>query len=917
MIVNKQNNIGRRKSVINESNISLNKEGQNKKFGSPSPKRKRRSVFNSQDSPENIKSKKIIINTDNINVEKIKGKTNFQNQKRRGSYSDLFKLKQNYITNDIHLSQKQGSKYSDLYKNGIRVFEDFDIEDKKNSNNNSLKNSFSLSMNKSKKNLKNLTIGRRASMPCTLRNKNFNLLDGLGIKSEKNGNGNDEYNRTLSNNNINKNKKDKSNSDNDCSSSSLISSSLSSNDKKDSEISTNEIGVKNNLCNQNCDKINNKSSFKKSFQSNGSNKASKKNSKRTSRKITSGDEKNKNLIRNVDEGNDKGENKIKEVDEKGRKNNKLNGDTRKRKFKKNNNIKCKEKQLNDKINNLDEDIKKQVLKKNNSFEKNESKFNEEFKLREKDIEKFLIKSESLGNLLIKHKKYNMRNLNRILENNKFLNFECFTAKRIFKAQLKDKINNLDDDIKKQVLKRNNSFENNEFIINKEFKLNIKDIEKFLIKSKSLGNIFKNKKYNIKNIELLISKYKILYSQNLKDKLKLYTVSNENKINHTDTITKVNFDLSDTKPSLLNKLKSILKSNDNTPESLKKVSYDNIFSLKNSRNINTKIYSPSSIKYNSEELHSSEIKNNVESFLTREGKVSFFVNENNKSDLTLSLKKSKTNNDSNEKENKDKTDKEINRLINKIKEQNLKKSEVLFLYKENQEKKLKQLKKEKSEIVEKKIKFFKEKREKENKKMQHFRESRNKNLGTQTWKTNTRQILIALPLSPSYNQNIYSSNKKLNVLSQPISTGKEKKLMSLKHLLKNKESILNKEDIKRNLSEKKLNDKKTLNKFRSIITNANNENKKKKINDIKVIYKSRNSKLSHFKTESSYLDNVKNDVNELSKRKNNYFISYSAIKLRKYNKDYIMPVNDMDDVIQYNNVYSSLNENLSRINKSNN
>ncbi len=31
----------------------------------------------------------------------------------------------------------------------------------------------------------------------------------------------------------------------------------------------------------------------------------------------------------------------------------------------------------------------------------------------------------------------------------------------------------------------------------------------------------------------------------------------------------------------------------------------------------------------------------------------------------------------------------------------------------------------------------------------------------------------------------------------------------------------------------------------------------------------------------------------------------------------MPVNDMDDVIQYNNVYSSLNENLSRINKSNN
>ncbi len=75
-------------------------------------------------------------------------------------------------------------------------------------------------------------------------------------------------------------------------------------------------------------------------------------------------------------------------------------------------------------------------------------------------------------------------------------------------------------ILKKVLKRNNSFVNNEFIINKEFKLNINDIEKFLIQSKLLGNIFKIKKYNIKTIELLISKYKILYLQNLKDQLKL-------------------------------------------------------------------------------------------------------------------------------------------------------------------------------------------------------------------------------------------------------------------------------------------------------------------------------------------------------------------------------------------------------------
>ncbi len=47
---------------------------------------------------QKIKSKKIIINTDNINIERIKGKTNFKNQKRRGSFSDLFKLNKNYIS---------------------------------------------------------------------------------------------------------------------------------------------------------------------------------------------------------------------------------------------------------------------------------------------------------------------------------------------------------------------------------------------------------------------------------------------------------------------------------------------------------------------------------------------------------------------------------------------------------------------------------------------------------------------------------------------------------------------------------------------------------------------------------------------------------------------------------------------------
>ena len=59
-MTNKQNNIGRRKSVTYPPNISLNKEGQNKKFGSPSPKRKRRSVFNSQDS-KTLNQKRLLL----------------------------------------------------------------------------------------------------------------------------------------------------------------------------------------------------------------------------------------------------------------------------------------------------------------------------------------------------------------------------------------------------------------------------------------------------------------------------------------------------------------------------------------------------------------------------------------------------------------------------------------------------------------------------------------------------------------------------------------------------------------------------------------------------------------------------------------------------------------------------------------
>ena len=512
----------------------------------------------------------------------------------------------------------------------------------------------------------------------------------------------------------------------------------------------------------------------------------------------------------------------------------------------------------------------------------------------------------------------MKNINRILEDNKLINSGCFTAKDIFKSQLNDKINNLDEDIKRQVLKRNKSFDKINSEVSEEFKLDKKDIEKYLIKSRSLGNlIIKNKNYNT-------------------NQFKLDGMTGEPKINQTtnDTITNTRFDISDNKPSILrgkniaDKHKSNLKSNYNTPNSLKKVTYDNIATLspKNSRNMNEKNISPSLLKYNSDELNSSEIKKrNAESFLTRGGKISFFDidNENNRNDYSHSFKKSKMiNNNSNKKDERNIINEEINKLINKIREKNLGETQILSLYKKDQEKKIEQLKQEKIEMVEKKIKFLKEKKEKENQKMQNFRISRSRNLETQTLKTNSRQISIALPISPIYNENIYSSSKNnINKLTEPIITGKETKIKSLKHLLKDKDSsnILDKEDNeKQNLTQTNIKHNKTVNKFRS----ANRIVKKGSINKLKlkevqenIRNKSRNNKITHFKTARSHLDKVKDDINELNQRKKNYFISYSSFK--KNNKDYIMPVNDMDDVIQLNNVYTSLNENLSSINKTNN
>ncbi len=73
-----------------------------------------------------------------------------------------------------------------------------------------------------------------------------------------------------------------------------------------------------------------------------------------------------------------------------------------------------------------------------------------------------------------------------------------------------------------------------------------------------------------------------------------------------------------------------------------------------------------------------------------------------------------------------------------------------------------------------------------------------------------------------------------------------------------------------------------------------------------------------KNERKYLNMLKNDLLGLNQRKNNIKKPwpFNIIQLKKCRKDYIMPVNDMDDVIEINNVYMSLNESLNVLNKKN-
>ena len=488
-------------------------------------------------------------------------------------------------------------------------------------------------------------------------------------------------------------------------------------------------------------------------------------------------------------------------------------------------------------------------------------------------------------------KGNFNTISRNLKN-------IFNIRDLLKEQL-DKINNLDEDMKKQILRRNNSFKNFNNKYQKDFILNKKDLEKFFKRSKSLENYFKdyNKKYNMNNIEEII--YRNL-NDNKNRKLNLEGDLIEGRINQTNDET-------------LN-----MKTNFNSPnnQQLTKSKYDN-------KTLGNENVTPTALKFN-EDLNSSEIKNkNVESFLTR-GKISFLeFDEIDKKVVNKFIKNNQLDIKTEIKKEENETNQVIDNLIEKIKEKNKEKINILNTFKEEQEKKINELKQKKNELEEKKLQLNKEKKEKEieKEKIRQSRINRNKisNLKTH-YKTISIQVKDSLDHFNNNNDSINNGKnyeKSLNLLSEPIVTKKEKKFImrnNLRKELMNSNVTLENNNINDELNNNIMNNF-NYDNFKNInMSNRSSLLSPKTIDEKESLRYSNNT--IQVKKGISYLRLLKRDMNEFYKKK------YETKKpnlienwTKKNIKDYIMPVNDLDDVIQINNIYMNLSPNFN-INKKN-
>ena len=244
-----------------------------------------------------------------------------------------------------------------------------------------------------------------------------------------------------------------------------------------------------------------------------------------------------------------------------------------------------------------------------------------------------------------------------------------------------------------------------------------------------------------------------------------------------------------------------------------------------------------------------------------------------------------------------TTEKINNFINQIREKSKHKNNILKIYKEQSEKQLQKLKIEKKELKEKKnilnqeklIKYYKIGKNENEKKREKWKNSHNKILS----------INLSNQITNEYENNNSILNKRLskaksdlNILSEPIYTKKQSNFSSEKNSYRrfseNKKELIN-------------------------LDNCNNQNSVNNINSIlrkseSFIINSYYLKNTITERNTNFLEIMKEDMKDFKKKK--FKESYSLTTLRKTKrKNYIMPVNSLEDVIQIKDAYINLSANL--------
>ena len=424
--------------------------------------------------------------------------------------------------------------------------------------------------------------------------------------------------------------------------------------------------------------------------------------------------------------------------------------------------------------------------------------------------------------------------------------------------------------KNMLLKNNNSYEGFSKK-NKYFDLNISEIEKYLKKSNSCQFSYNYKDFE--TIKELLGYDKSIKNINKKDLNK--NISNDNEYKKSDkTKIKTIFSKGKNINNITNVLVKSIKNNSNS-----------IFNNKKNSNEEQNNINDSNSNKNSLECQ----KRNCQSYILRKGK-KIIKSENS------SINVDSVNSDDNTqlKKSIEETNEEINNLIKKIRESSKDKNDILINYKQQHEKELEKLMKEKSDLKMKKFKLFQEKAHKnQNKKPKNENESFRKD-----WK----KLLINLPTQNTL-QNSNQKEKKHNNLK--LSKARSDLSILSEPMNSNKEFIFNKKEKKyfsfRKISESKKDSKSSFNKSNSI----NNNNDKLGKNESLIIhgYDNKNNSVD----KNTYLEIVKEDMKNLKLNKLSNNILYKP--RRKINsKNYIMPVNNLNDVIKIKDAYYNINVN---------